>query len=190
MSSTKRGNDRHVSDYYVTPITNILEFMDNFVKQEPNSFDGIILDPCAGGDSGNFMSYPTAINQFFGYDKEVKTIDIRDDSRAETKGDYLTMDIEYTPDVIITNPPFFLAEEIIRKSLNIVSDNGYVIMLLRLNFFGSVKRKSLFDTFMPKYSFVHHKRMSFTGGHTDSIEYQHCVWQKDHKPEFTRLKVV
>lgn len=188
MSSTNRGNDRHVSDYYVTPVTDIVRFMGEFIRHEPESFKGIILDPCAGGDADNPMSYPTAISQFLGYD--TKTIDIRSDSLAQTICDYLDVSLDYTPNTIITNPPFFLAEEIIRKSLDIVSDDGFVIMLLRLNFYGSVKRKSLFDDFMPKYSFVHHKRISFTGGPTDSIEYQHCVWRKGHTPEFTRLKVI
>lgn len=190
MSSTKLGNDRHVSDYYITPVGEVVKFFGEFTKLEPHAFDGVILDPCAGGDEFNQMSYPTAINRFFGCEKDIQTVDIRNDSLAHTKGDYLNMELDYKPDIIITNPPFFLAEDIIRKSLKDVSDNGFVVMLLRLNFYGSVKRKPLFENFMPKYSFVHHKRMSFTGGATDSIEYQHCVWQKGVDISFTELRVI
>lgn len=193
MSSTSRGYNRHKSDYYITPIHNILEFLKEFQKVEPSFYreDAVILDPTAGGDAINPMSYPTALIDFGFRAAQVKTIDIRDDSPAEVAADYLQTKIDYEPFIIITNPPFFLAKEIIQKALNDTMDGGYVIMLLRLNFFGSKDRKSFFDKQMPKYSFVHHRRMSFTNdGNTDSIEYQHCVWQKGHYPSFTKLKVI
>ncbi|HBF3986180.1 TPA: hypothetical protein KOD80_004273 [Clostridioides difficile] len=44
---------------------------------------------------------------------------------------------------------------------------------------------------MPKYIFVHNRRMSFTDdGKTDSIEYAHFVWQKGYNPKFSQLKVL
>lgn len=57
---------------------------------------------------------------------------------------------------------------------------GFVIMLLRLNYFGSQKREEFWEDNMPAKCYVHRKRMSFTDeGGTDSIEYMHAVWQKD-----------
>lgn len=193
MSSTARGYDRHVSDYYITPVDKINEFLIDFKKYEPQLFEEgtIFLDPTAGGDFTNDMSYPKALKMNGIGEEQIKTIDIREDSRAETKGDYLTMNLDYKPTVIITNPPFLLGREIVEKALNDVVDGGFVIMLLRLNFFGSKKRKDMFDNQLPKYSFVHNRRISFTpDGKTDSIEYQHCVWQKGHYPKFTYLKVI
>lgn len=61
MSSTNRGYDRHKSDYYVTPVEEVEEFLHKFIKYEPDAFDGIILDNCAGGDRNHPMSYPTAL---------------------------------------------------------------------------------------------------------------------------------
>lgn len=58
MSSTQRGYERHKSDYYITPINRIEDFLREFIKYEPKAFDKVILDPCAGGDSKNPMSYP------------------------------------------------------------------------------------------------------------------------------------
>jgi hypothetical protein len=191
MSSTNRSNkrDNHVLDYYVTPIEKIKEFIDEIVQYENDIFEGSILDPCAGGDSSHPMSYPTALQQC-GYNN-IYTIDIRDDSLADIKGNYLTMKLDFKPDTIITNPPFMIAREIIEKALNDVAENGFVIMLLRLNFFGGKLRKDLWDKHMPKYCFVHHRRMSFTDdGKTDSIEYAHFVWQKGYNPEFTYIKVI
>lgn len=34
MSSTNRGYDRHKSDYYVTPVDKIEEFLEAFVERE------------------------------------------------------------------------------------------------------------------------------------------------------------
>ncbi len=82
-----------------------------------------IIDPCAGGnrevkDSGGIreiyhpMSYQTAIHNIFG-SCNVHNIDIREDSLAETKGDYLKMNVKnFSPKVIITNPPFNLAVQL------------------------------------------------------------------------------
>jgi len=136
------------------------------------------------------MSYPTALHDECNA-VNIETIDIREDSLAETKMDYLEYQADKKPDVIITNPPFKDALNIIKKALDDVKDGGWVIMLLRLNFFGSKQRKTFWDEFMPKYAFVHHKRIGFTeNGGTDSIEYIHCCWQKGNYPKFCELKVI
>ncbi len=134
------------------------------------------------------MTYPAIIKEKLGI--EVDTFDIREDSLAAIKGDYLTNTMPGY-DVIITNPPFYLALEIIKKALSEVNDNGYIVMLLRLNFFGSNARFDFFKEHLPTWCFVHHRRFSFTDdGKTDSIEYMHAVWEKNHIPEFTKLKVI
>lgn len=195
MSSTNRSNSRdfHISDYYITPINEIINFLNEFNKHEdillkPNIS---ILDCCAGGDLNHPMSYPEALKQTGINPANISTIDIREDSLAEIKADYLKYSCKNKHDVIITNPPFGISRQIIEKALEDVKDNGFVIMLLRLNYFGGRLRKDLWDKQMPKYCFVHHKRMSFTDdGKTDSIEYCHMVWQKGYYPEFTKLKVI
>lgn len=176
-----------------------------------------ILDPCAGGnekivDDGKViemhhpMSYPMALKNVFG-ECQIQSMDIRGDSLAEIKEDYLKYSIsgESRPQIIITNPPFNIAIEVIQKALNDVAENGYVIMLLRLNFFGSKERKTFFENHMPEWSFVHHIRIGFTDkkdengfvifdkngnpkrAGTDSIEYMHAVWRKGYDPDYTKL---
>ena len=154
------------------------------------------------------MSYSTAIHNVFG-NCNVNNIDIRQDSLAETKADYLKTEVKnFSPQVIITNPPFNLAVPIIEKALDDVTEDGYVIMLLRLNFFGSKDRKPFFDKYIPEWCFVHHIRIGFTDkkdengyvlfdkngnakrGSTDSIEYAHYVFKKGYKPEYTKLVVI
>lgn len=226
MSSTNRSQarDSHISDYYVTPIEPIIEFFTKANEVIPNfkttMQNGIILDPCAGGNlqESNLngiteiehqMSYPTAINITYGNDK-IYTSDIRQNSLAKWKLDYLQTQLNPNtkPNVIISNPPFKNAKEFIEKSLTEVADFGFVVYLLRLNFFGSKERKSFFDANMPNYVFVHHKRISFTEkkdqngniifnkdgsaqkGSTDSVEYMHSVWQKGNKTNYTKLYLI
>lgn len=74
--------------------------------------------------------------------------------------------------------------------MDIVSDNGFVIMLLRLNFFGSKKREKFWRNNMPALTFVHRERISFTSGSTDSIEYMHCIWKKGALQNHTKLLII
>jgi hypothetical protein len=187
MSSTKRGSVRSRADFYTTPVDAITTFLEAAKKSDPSIIRGKILDPCAGGNATKPMSYPTAL-EAMGF--ECDTIDIRRDSAAAIKGDYLSMDCADKYDLIITNPPFSLAVPIIEKALSDVKEGGHVVVLERLNFFGSETRKPLFEQ-MPQYCFVHRKRMSFTSSSkTDSIEYGHFVWMKNYSPAFTMLKII
>jgi len=205
MSSTNRSDARntHISDFYITPKECINCFFQNWIFDLNSEFhdDMLIigthpnlanwLDPCAGGDEKHGMSYPEVIKKLF--DPVIlDTMDIREDSLADKKEDYLKSKItpEYY-DVIITNPPFNIAREIIEKALEDVKEGGYVVMLLRLNFFGSNQRFDFWQKQLPVWTYVHHRRMSFTDdGKTDSIEYVHSVWQKGNCPDFTMLKVI
>jgi hypothetical protein len=190
VSSTKRSQKRyeHDQDYYVTPIDEIVKFLQEFQKHEPTVLQGKILDPCAGGDSTHEMSYPKALQQVGAI--HIDTIDIRENSLAKVKGNFLELDAKGY-DLIITNPPFAVAQPIILKALEEVNLGGFVVMLLRLNYFGGKARFGFWKDNMPKYTFVHSRRMSFTDDKkTDSIEYMHVVWQKGLYPEFTQLKVV
>ena len=205
MSSTNRGYDRHATDYYVTPPDAVKVFLQHWFSDLQGEYcDDTLgvadrpdrirwLDPCAGGDDKHEMSYASVIQKSF-EPNVLTTIDVRQDSKAEIKQDYLWWEAPKgvdAPQVIITNPPFYLAKEIITKALNDVAEGGYVAMLLRLNFFGSNERFPFWERQLPVWTYVHHRRFSFTDdGKTDSIEYMHAVWKKDFSPDFTMLKVI
>lgn len=194
MSSTNRGYDRHKTDYYVTPEAPVREFLSEFLLDaqidRPDRLSW--LDPCCGGDEKHEATYAKIIEEEF--DPAVlHTMDIREDSHAEEIGNFLEQDFlpKEKPDIIISNPPFLYAREFIEKSLEVVQEGGYVIFLLRLNFFGSKARKDLFEKNMPVACYIHHKRISFTeNGSTDSIEYAHFVWRKGSNPEFCKTKLL
>ncbi len=201
MSSTKRGGQREISDYYMTPQVEIEKFLSSWIEELERPYHYCEIgsyttwtwfDPCAGGDEKNEASYPVVLRRMFP-GITVGTMDIRGDSRAVIIHDYLKYQFpnETIIHVIITNPPFSLAQEIIQKALQDVSNGGYVIMLLRLNFLGSVKRFPFWNQQLPVWCYVHHNRMSFTpDGKTDSIEYAHFIWQKNTSPDFTMMKVI
>ena len=193
MSSTNRGYERHKTDYYVTPIDAVKIFLNSWTKDiggGPKILNDLKwLDPCAGGDSKHQMTYPIVIKEMVN-PKVLDTIDIRKDSLAQRKEDYLLADTKGY-DIIITNPPFYSALSIIEKALEDVGIGGYVVMLLRLNFFGSNQRFKFFQKQLPVWAYVHHHRFSFTDdGKTDSIEYMHAVWVRGVDPEYTKLKVI
>jgi hypothetical protein len=105
-------------------------------------------------------------------------------------------------DLIITNPPYNLAEQFLRQSLK---ESRCVVYLLRINFLGSAKRKAFFDKHRPTHLYVHSERPSFVdvcgkckvkyqkaakiktcpecGGRvkagTDATEYAWFVWDSD-----------
>ena len=189
MSSTNRGYERHKTDYYVTPQKEIALFLYQCQEHLPELFKAkYIHDPCAGGDAKNEMSYPAILSKFTS--AMITTSDIREDSLAQEKGvDFL--ETKFKADVFITNPPFYLAQEIIEKAITDVDDNGLVIMLLRLNFWGSKKRAKWLKENMPYACFIHSKRMSFTeDGKTDSVEYAHFVWRKGEDPKYTKTYLI
>lgn len=197
MSSTNRHNaeKRHIADYYVTPVKDIITFLGALDEEITlDIWDKTILDPCAGGDPSHDMSYPKALREYYAIPDDwngIKTIDIREDSLAETKCNYIETKLDYKPFLVISNPPFNQAMEFIKKALDDVEDGGYVAMLLRLNFLETKARKEFFDNYMPTWIFVHHKRMSFTdAGGTDSVAYCHMVWKKNDYPKFAKIRVI
>ena len=197
MSSTNRHNaeKRHIADYYVTPVKDIITFLGALDEEVSlDIWNKTILDPCAGGDPSHDMSNPKAFREYYAIPDDwngIKTIDIREDSLAEIKCNYIETKLDYKPFLIISNPPFNQAMEFIKKALDDVEDGGYVAMLLRLNFLETKARKDFFDNYMPTWIFVHHKRMSFTdAGGTDSVAYCHMVWKKNDYPKFAKIRVI
>ena len=196
MSSTLRGYDRHKSDYYVTPDWIIDELFDSIPELFEEMEGRIALDPCAGGGIVNGtqafgMPYPEALKRQ-GWE-HIITMDVRDDSLAKIKHDFLQWDTKIDYDLIITNPPFAIAEEITRKALSLADpESGKVIMLQRLNWLGSASRDDFFTEYPPSLIVMHAKRPSFGGTtSTDSIEYAHFIWDNSDKSgctQFVRIR--
>jgi hypothetical protein len=117
MSSTNRSNARseHVADYYRTPVNDIVCFLNEFTQIYDLNNYNIIIDPCAGGlIDKDLMSYPEAFKQI-GYTNKIHTVDIREDSLADKRADFLTLEFKKQPDMFISNPPFNQALSLLRS---------------------------------------------------------------------------
>lgn len=158
MAATlKKKGERKEHDLYETP----QDVVDKLFKLIPVRKDWKYLEPCkASGRIYNMLPIGSAWGEIrFGVD-------------------YLKT--KYPPqDVIVTNPPFSLAQEFVTKAL---TEAPVVIMLLRIGFLGSQKRKEWLQKNKPTTLIVLSKRPSFTeDGKTDGAEYAFFVWDKDHK---------
>ncbi len=182
---------RKESDFYVTPSKVISDFISecNYYFKDVKS----ILEPCAGNgafiksiiDSGIYKQSFLKKGE-----PSITAVELRDEQFSEllpivdtlTIGNYLSWDSKKKYDLIITNPPYSLAEEFIRHSFDLVNpDTGKIIMLLRINFLGAQRR---FD-FWKKYPLTNlHPlscRPSFTKSGTDQTEYAWFVWDMSDK---------
>lgn len=190
MSSTGRGTVRNKNDYYVTPHWLIREFLPRFIAEHQIDVTKPTFDPAAGGCGKYPMSYPTVLPEF-GFNN-VTTADIRNDSRSENANSDYFLNNHLGHSLIITNPPFDRSVEFTQKAMREVNAGGHVVMLQRLNWLGSAKRKPFWATAPLKQIYVHHKRPSFDPekpNKTDSIEYAHFVFQKGYRGA-TELSII
>jgi hypothetical protein len=220
MSSTS-GQVRK-DEYYITPDWLIDEMLD-FVQAKQcftasvldhhfTSPSCIYVDPCAGGERlyrplPRLPPYPERLHARYGLGRDysgehltrkgprIITVDVREDSCAHLKGDFLNGDISRLLDAVPAhvcggNPPFSLAVPFVERALEIVQGGGVVFMLQRLNFLGSKKREAFWQEHPPSAVLVHTRRPAFDPDkpkQTDSIEYAHFFWVKGVAPSTTEL---
>lgn len=187
MSSKNRGSKVEDHEHYRTPDWCIEEFWKSFAYIEEVDIRKMdsILDPCAGGSTDFPCPYPQALSDFISDDPQLKfrpfvTVDIRDNSAATYKENYLAKPFGKHP-LIISNPPFSMFEEFVEKGFTELTKDGYLIFLLRINALAGQKRnkeRQFWGRYPAKYLFVHSKRPCFIKGGSDSCEYGHFVWQK------------
>ena len=193
MSATNRGAKRVESDFYATPI----ECVNSLIDALPELlYADFILEPSAG--NGNILKAIKAKNPDGAC--HIEAIELREEERENleeladmvTIGDFLKVNTEYRYyDLIIGNPPYSLAQEFIDKALELLDYEGRLILLLRLNFFGSKKRFEWWQNKIPSRVYVLSNRPSFTGKGTDATEYAWFIWEKNDRPiEKTEFKVI
>jgi len=172
MSATGRSKVRRKDDNYSTPGWCTQSILPHLIASKGK----VVLDPCCG--IGNIL----AVVRAFGLSDRTCGIEIDSDraTQSRTYGivdcrDVLNEESWNKPDLILTNPPYSLAEKFARRALSEVAFDGFVCMLLRLNWLGSKKRAPFHKTY-PSDVYVLSKRPSFTGDGTDATEYAWFVW--------------
>jgi hypothetical protein len=186
MSATNRGEDRYEFDDYDTPAWCVHRLLDRLKFKGTRWYE-----PCAG--NGSIIR---AVNNHYSmagrkiewsaneiqpkYEKELRELvplvtiaDLRMVSFDDRK--------PHLYDVYITNPPYLLAREVAEIGFQVAHT---VILLLRLNFYGSKHRHPWISRCIPAHTAVLPDRPPFrlskkTGKlGTDATEYAWFVWER------------
>lgn len=164
MSATGRMlTKRNEYDAYGTPTW----CTEAIVKQVTWGASPFILEPCKGKGAILDVLHMNALM-------------LTDWCEIQEGKDFLTEDFQPSCryDFVLTNPPFSLAQEFIERSLEIAN---CVIMLLRINFLASSRRKEFWKRNPPTAIHVLTKRPSFTGNGTDATDYAWFVWDSTRR---------
>ncbi|MCF6205320.1 MAG: hypothetical protein L3J47_00305 [Sulfurovum sp.] len=178
MSSTNRGSKREDFDKYFTPEWLVGELPGILTNLEIAA-SARVLEPCVGGGA----IYRGLINTFNG----INCADIEpEDDFPCAKQDFLDFYPRDLYDLVVSNPPFNIAQKIIERAIDITRESGHVVMLLRINFFGGQKRSAWLSGNMPIECYVTPRRPKFKNGKSDSTEYAWFVWEVGKHPDFTK----
>lgn len=149
MSATNRGAERVENDNYPTPRWSIRRLLEGLADAGVQLPRGEWLEPCAG--DGRIVEVVNSVIPV----RNWSLVEIRDTAaqlRAIAPGAVVTAPKDYLKDLVgrvdvaITNPPFVIAEDVIKKAL---TEADWVVMLLRMNFLGSDGRANWLRNEMP-----------------------------------------
>jgi hypothetical protein len=157
MSSTN-GN-KIDKDNYPTPDVHVKRLLEELLPYP----DDIFLEPCKGVTENIYSKVNLPEKQKLWAELDLGV-------------DYLATDFGKV-DLIITNPPFSLTEEFLRKSFSELKEDGTLCYLQRVNFLGSIKRVKFWNEIgFPEKAPVLIPRPRFVDGGSDSCEYCWFIW--------------
>lgn len=192
MSATNRGAKRHANDLYQTPMWLVKEWA-RLCRRVGHERTMVIDLGCGDGRIGDAVARAClTLVEPFGIDHAPSV------SRWAWKGDFLqgsdphdlarlseTFSDAAAPTLVVSNPPFSVAEEFVRKTLAGLVNcpcGSAAVFLLRLNFLGSLRRAEWLNMRPPQSVTVIAPRPSFTGGGTDACEYALFWWFRECRP--------
>lgn len=169
------GYNRSENDWYIEPSWTVSALV-QAERKIGKLFHGELLDPCCGG--GNIPKTLASLGH------PCKGSDLIDRGFGETLHYEDSLKIN-KPNTVVSNPPYYLAEDFVRNSL--LHTNDRVCVLLRLAFLEGQKRKSLFENTPLARVWVSRKRVSMPPGGSSikaaggTIAYAWFVWEHGHK---------
>lgn len=187
MSATNRGKERKPYDFYATPIDVVENLLSNI---DLNKYGDKVLEPSAG--NGNICR---VVKKYYP-NKRVTALEIREEELENLTqysdeviiGDYLQIDTDSKYNIIIGNPPYSMAIEFVNKSLELLEEDGVLILLLRTAFLESKSRYRFWQENPLSRLYALSKRPSFTGKGTDATSYSWFVWDKSTDRQ--KIKVI
>lgn len=155
---------RTKNDFYPTPEIASSSFLNTWTP--PSTAE--VFEPCGGDGSLIDVMKNRGINV-------VGSCDINPQRSDITKQDFLSLNSSLGGDTIITNPPFNLAEEFVRKSF----DLGYetVAILIKATWFSAASRIDLFENYRPSKKLDYTFRIDFMGMGRPVMECCWVIWE-------------
>ena len=167
------SGSRRELDFYPTP-SNVTEALMLFLAKQGLGVMKIWEPACGSGAMSKVME---------AHGHNVFSSDIQYLSFGHETVDYLAAAPKVNMDAIITNPPFSLAEDFIRKS---VSEARVVAMLLKSQYWHASSRRRLFEDLQPSFvlpltwrpDFLEHTRLLGEKKGAPTMEVAWTVWIK------------
>ena len=179
ISASTNTSERQSADYYATDPIAIHKLC------TVEKFTPIVFEPACGG--GHLVK----ALQERGYTVELS--DIINRGYANTNiADFF--DVAYSPNDIITNPPYKYAKEFVEHALDIVANGRKVAMFLKLTFLEGKARQKFFKENPQKKVWVFSERvlcakngdfegLKASGG--SAVAYAWFIWEKGYQGETT-----
>lgn len=183
----KRRRARDANDYYRTPPADVREMLGLWSPKgeitsilEPAAGDGAMLDPLQ-------ERWPGAELVAFDVSPQV---DLRIQQQT-----FFMEDASRKYDLVFGNPPYRHAQRFAQQGMQLLNRHGYLVLLLRINFLASKKRRAFWRERLPIDIWALSHRPSFTQiregpKETDFSDYAWFIWQQGRKPKFARLRVI
>ncbi len=163
------GGKRRKDDFYPTPWEATVALL------EEVEFPERIWEPACGDGA--------MVKALQSYGHDVTATDIVRREPYKLLADFLDSEDSIfqpaNPFAIVTNPPFKLAEEFIRKAL---SFTPVVAMLLKATYPNAADRIKLFEEHPPSRVMPLTRRLDFTGGGNPTMDCTWFVWGTEPKP--------
>ena len=171
---------RHEYDYYATPqwcVEILLAHCDLPAGEwlEPCAGEGAIIDAVNDCRSDVQWSAGEIQPQFMGVlQSKARTVVIGDFRDSAKK----LLEWYPHPAVIITNPPYYMAHDIVTSAIRFTDFSTIVAMLLPLTYLAS-RGRSQFLRFNVPDVYILSQRPEFVGGGTAPTDYAWMVWHRD-----------
>ena len=141
MSTTWHPEQRAAGDYYTTDPTAVEQFINHYHKISlfaREFFYTKIWEPACG--CGNISK----VLESKGYN--VISTDLYDRGYGKSGVDFLTAELPFECNTIITNPPYALADDFVKHAMDILPIGGRYFALMNLSYLAGQKRfKEIYD---------------------------------------------
>lgn len=178
-ASSHSDKEREINDYYATD-PKALEILLERLKQDNIELSTDIWEPACG--EGHLSK--VLLNNWY----DVYSTDLVDRGFGEPYVDFLKTKIDWGGD-ILTNPPYKYAKEFVEHSMELLQNDRYCIMFLKIQFLEGQERRKMFEKYPPKYVYVNSTRQccamngEFEKYNATALCYCWFIWQKGFNGE-------